>query len=274
MVELTQQNIIHFINHPDKVNKDQLILLNELAEKHPYSSFLNTLLAKVLHTQQHVGYYNQLQKAAFSITDRLVLYKYIQRKALLEKIKAVISDENSSNTAKTDPLTDTFPKTEDPELLELEKNILSTAINMSIQQESQIDKKEQADKKGKVKITPKIDFEKKSMPLSGWLTSPSSKETSRKNISTPNTSSIIDSFIKGEDTQTSPQPFFSAAESAKMSLIDDDEFVTETLAEIHVRQGNYAKAIKIYEQLMLNIPEKKIYFASRIKYIKEKSNYS
>ena len=59
-----------------------------------------------------------------------------------------------------------------------------------------------------------------------------------------------------------------------MSLIDNEEFVTETLAEIHVRQGNYAKAIKIYERLMLNIPEKKTYFASRIKYIQEKSNYS
>jgi pentatricopeptide repeat protein len=43
------------------------------------------------------------------------------------------------------------------------------------------------------------------------------------------------------------------------------------LAEIYVKQGNYPKAIEIYEQLMLSNPEKKLFFASRIKYIKLKT---
>jgi len=264
MVELTQQNIIEFIQQPDRVTKDQLSLLSELSDKYPFSSFIHTLLAKVYHSQQHIGYNNQLQKAAFSITDRYVLYKYIQRKALLEKIESVINDDKKPTTDNDNSQKDHSKSTTDPELLELEKNILSTAINMSIQQESQVEKTEIKEEKSK----PKEDFSKKSMPLSNWLKAPSSgkeKGTDR--------SSIIDDFLKGA-TQPDPQPFFSAAESAKMSLIDDDEFVTETLAEIHVRQGNYAKAIKIYERLILNIPEKKTYFASRIKYIKEKSNYS
>ena len=265
MVELTQQNIIDFIKNPDHVSKDQLISLNELAEKHPYSSFINTLLAKVFHTQQHIGYNNQLQKAAFTITDRMVLYKYIQRKALLEKIDAIINDEKKPTLNPKKSSGVNTSSIDDPELLELEKNILSTAINMSIQQESQVEK----DEIKKVEIKSKEDFNKKSMSLSEWLRSPS---PNRDNIKS-DSSSIIDNFIKGSD-QPVPQPFFSAAESAKMSLIDDDEFVTETLAEIHVRQGNYSKAIKIYERLMLNIPEKKTYFASRIKYIQEKSNYS
>ena len=48
---------------------------------------------------------------------------------------------------------------------------------------------------------------------------------------------------------------------------------TETLAEIYVKQGNYPKAIEIYEQLMLSNPEK-TFFASRIKYIKLKHNHN
>jgi len=271
MVELTQHNIIQFIQHPDKVNKDQLSSLHDLAKKYPYSSFINTLLAKVLHTQQHIGYNTQLQKAAFTITDRLVLYKYIQRTALLNKIQEVIRDDEKHIADNSGTSNENTTITEDPELIELEKNILSTAINMSIQQESQLNKEKLV--KPKKKLTPKEDFTKKSMPLSSWLIPPSSSSFIDSSISKTDDSSIIDNFIKG-DSQTENHPFFSPAESAKMSLIDDEEFVTETLAEIHVRQGNYAKAIKIYERLMVNIPEKKTFFASRIKYIKEKSNYS
>lgn len=267
MVELTKQNIIDFVQKPEQVTKDQLSILNQLAEKHPYSSFIQTLLAKVFHTQQHIEYNNQLQKAAFCITDRMVLYKYIQRKALLEKIASVISDNEKALIADEKKEKQQTDSSTDPELLELEKNILSTAINMSIQQESQLEIDSKKEKK--LKSQPKEDFNKKSMPLSNWLKTPSEKE---KNEQLDN-NSVIDDFLKG-NKQLEPQPFFSAAESAKMSLIDDEEFVTETLAEIHVRQGNYIKAIKIYERLMLNIPEKKTYFASRIKYIQEKSNYS
>ncbi|MCS7073296.1 MAG: hypothetical protein NZ108_02400, partial [Bacteroidia bacterium] len=45
---------------------------------------------------------------------------------------------------------------------------------------------------------------------------------------------------------------------------DESDFVTETLAEIHASQGNYAKAKKIYQKLMLKYPEKKAYFEAQI----------
>ena len=57
--------------------------------------------------------------------------------------------------------------------------------------------------------------------------------------------------------------------------IDEDpnnDFVTETLAEIHVKQKNYLKAIKIYKRLSLLNPEKSNYFAELIKNLKEKIN--
>ena len=44
-----------------------------------------------------------------------------------------------------------------------------------------------------------------------------------------------------------------------------------SIKPIYVKQGNYPRAIQIYEQLMLSNPEKKLFFASRIKYIKLKT---
>ena len=51
----------------------------------------------------------------------------------------------------------------------------------------------------------------------------------------------------------------------------NNDLVTETLAEIHIQQGNYPKAIEIYQKLILLNPEKKLLFASRIEFIKQKT---
>jgi pentatricopeptide repeat protein len=50
--------------------------------------------------------------------------------------------------------------------------------------------------------------------------------------------------------------------------------VTETLANIYVKQGRPEKAIEAYSQLQLKIPQKKAYFADLIQKIKEENNLS
>ena len=85
MVALTKKNIAELIKHPDKISKEQLSSLKNLANQYPYSGLIHSLLTKVYHLSNDIGYHSQLEKAAFTISDRLVLYKYIHRPALLEK---------------------------------------------------------------------------------------------------------------------------------------------------------------------------------------------
>jgi hypothetical protein len=66
------------------------------------------------------------------------------------------------------------------------------------------------------------------------------------------------------------QPFFSPTQIAKESLSTDKMPVSETLAKIFAAQGNFPRAISAYEQLMLKIPEKKVYFASQIEQLHKK----
>ena len=84
-------------------------------------------------------------------------------------------------------------------------------------------------------------------------------------------SDLIDKFIEEEPSITrSKTDFYSPSKKAKESLDEDAVPVSETLAKIYAAQGNYPKAIHVYHQLMLSVPEKKALFALQIDELKKK----
>lgn len=95
----------------------------------------------------------------------------------------------------------------------------------------------------------------------------------KKGMSKNEIDALLDKFISEEPKISKPKKeFFNPTTSAKKSLEDSSELVSETLAQIHFLQKNYDKAIKTYKQLILIYPEKKAFFADQIKIIeKEKS---
>ncbi|MCK9421938.1 MAG: hypothetical protein M0Q38_05020 [Bacteroidales bacterium] len=76
---------------------------------------------------------------------------------------------------------------------------------------------------------------------------------------------LINKFIIEEPRITKPKiAFFSPSESAHRSNMDEEEIVSETLAQLYAKQGNISKAIQIYKKLSLLNQEKSRYFAAQI----------
>jgi hypothetical protein len=96
------------------------------------------------------------------------------------------------------------------------------------------------------------------------------KKAKKSGLSRFDVDALLNKFIKEEPSISRPQAdFYNPVKNAKQSVEESPDLVTETLAKIYVLQKNYTKALQAYEQLSLVYPEKKTFFATQIKKIKE-----
>ena len=79
MVINSIKNIESIIKNPQTTSDKDLDYLYDLSLKHPYSGITQLLVAKILHVQNRTGYAEQLKKAAFTCTNRSVIYNYIHK---------------------------------------------------------------------------------------------------------------------------------------------------------------------------------------------------
>ncbi len=269
---MKKSNFISLLESDGNLGVSQLPPLQSVIGEYPYFQAAQLLLSKAYQDTENLNFEPQLRKAAAYAADRKKLHQLLfhNTHAVPAEVKhQELESSELENQIQAEELVEESVEfisnqSEDP----LQNQILSAAINSSILQEvsDEIDLTDFEDLIQKpADSAPKSETqehfnEDSAHSFADWL----------KHYSGEPRSVAFGFDIDEKELNTGlsvKQAFYSPAKMAKLSVQEDDDLVTETLASIYADQGNFEKAIKAFEKLQLKYPEKRVYFAGRIKEI-------
>jgi hypothetical protein len=230
---MTNEAYIQYLTNPLSLNNTSEMELLTLTAKYPYCQSAQLLLTiNMLKNNKKDEYKKQLSLTAAYCIDR---------HTIKQKTEFILNPTEKFVAAKT------------PEK-KIIKEIEPTIIAEEIKTTEIIPPNEKIETK-KITIPEKIEI-----PAEKIILNPKEE--------------IIEKFIKEQPKLNIPLPDKEIPEEEidKDSLAENDDFVSETLALVYEKQRYYSKAIKIYEKLSLEFPEKSSFFASQIEKLKNSSN--
>jgi hypothetical protein len=219
--------------------------LENVLKHFPYCQSLQMLYFLWLLQHNDIRYHNRLRIAAAYVPDRGVLKDHVEQLEL--------TNQKTEEIAKPDDIVTTHH-------VDNMKPELQPEVPANQQQEIQHQPNIVAGENEKDSDGTLADI---TAETKGDQLSPQQEKSK---------SELIDKFIKNAPRLRTRSDFFNPNDYAKASAIDRDDIISETLALIYLKQGNAEKAIKIYEKLILKVPDKSTYFAAQIEKIKGNSN--
>ncbi len=232
-----RQCLHEWIRRPDLLDVESLGELKALLSKYPYFQTARLLYVKNLYLLGHPDFESELGRCALFAADPAVLFNFIEGDRFeLKKVCSVQEDGLSESGDRTLDLINGFlsgsPSDASGGLLPLS---LPTSVDYT-------------------PVLSEDDEYTPSPPMQGQ--------------------ELIDRFIEGADTAAEVFPESSdetvgsdEVSREEISQENDEQFFTETLAKIYVRQHRYEKALDIIKKLDLKYQKKNAYFADQIRFL-------
>ena len=247
--------LTHLIEHNEELNKETLYELRNLLALHPYYQTARLLLLKNLYLLHDSTFDEELRRAALYITDRQKLFELVEaahyrfKKPQKPQEKATAAD-NTSKDSRTVSLIDDF-------------------LNQMPEEHPE---KRQEQKRKPTPADAAIDYV-------AYLLE--TESTGNADLSPMKGQDLIDTFLHqdGGKIKLKEEPEYEPTVDDNDDTQNDtaEEFFTETLARIYIKQGRYLKALEIIKRLNLIYPKKNSYFADQIRYLEKiirNENYS
>ncbi|MFC2136550.1 hypothetical protein ACFLTE_00095 [Bacteroidota bacterium] len=250
---MDKEKFIQYLNDDSILGSESVNEIKSVCNEYPYFQTAHILFIKNIRKLRKSDYFENLKKNIIYISDKEVLYKHIN------SIDNLLSAENG------------IKKEVKKEINEPKQSIEDKKVTQDID----IKKKEiKVESELKEKIIDKEYFkvEEDYFELDLSINEQTESEAKRKEVQ-PDKSNLIDEFINTQPrivpNQGKPEENIDISEE---SVVDNEDYMTETLAKVYIKQGYYSKAMFIYEKLSLKYPEKSTYFAAQIEKVKKLSN--
>ncbi|MBQ9656491.1 MAG: tetratricopeptide repeat protein [Prevotella sp.] len=241
--------IAALIKHPEMLDRDTLYELRSTLALHPYYQTARLLMLHNLYLLHDASFDEELRKAALYVTDRKVMFNMIEAAHYRIRNGNQNGNENGNDREnRTVALIDTFLDSIPP------------------------DEEEKADKKRKpTPADAAVDY------VAYLLASEDQEENTEDRAPQMKGQDLIDTFLEQEqgrimlaELPTSSADTEQPADNGERESEDtDEEYFTETLARIYIKQGRYQKALDIIGRLNEKFPQKNNYFADQMRFLEK-----
>ena len=247
--------IVELIQHPERLDRDTLYELRSLLALYPYYQTARLLMLQNLFLLHDSSFDEELRRAAIYITDRRVLFEMIEAAHYRLRTTSQTKPSGQSQSSQTSSQPGAQSRT----------SMLIDSFLESIP-------KEEEPKRQKRKPTPAdaaVDY------VAYLLESePEGSQEMPGEIPQMPGQDLIDTFINSDKGRfvLNEGPLLTPEVEKPAEKPEEgvgEEYFTETLARIYIKQGRYSKALEIIQRLSLQFPKKNAYFADQIRFLEK-----
>lgn len=239
-----------YLKQEKQLNDESLSQLKQVVQKYPYFQTAKLLLLKNMQDTHHREFTSELKTVAVLCSDREKLYYYLNENRFA-RFFSKVEPKAALGNDRTELLLTSFlasiekDDTEDPANSKTDNHWESDSI-ISSDYLAYLEQTEPAENH--------LDDVKEAQPM---------KHQQLVDRFLEKSSSNEDLFSSKNREKKDRQESFQEVDN----LLDDDTFLTETLAQIYIKQKKYEEALTIIKRLSLNFPKKSIYFADQIRFL-------
>ena len=235
-------NLSDYIKHPEKLDKETLPRLEKLVSDYPYFQPARLLYLRNLYLLHDAAFDRELRRAAFFLPDRKALFRLIEgvnyRFEPVKKYQTKAEKAGEVEEDRTYSLIDNFLANLPEERPHRPKPVDASTDYMAYLMQSE-------DAPDTITAVPRMQHQE-----------------------------LIDEFIGQGDKrivlkQDADSELQTPALPAEGENEEDEDYFTETLAKIYIKQGRYTKALEIIRRLSLKYPKKNRYFADQIRFLEK-----